>query len=81
MLDTEIEAKVRRIISDKLGIDENRVVDDASYEFDFDIDPLDLDVLKEEFEKEFGITISERSLESMRTVGLTVEYIERAINS
>ena len=81
MLDTEIEAKVKKIIGDTLGIDENRIVEDASYEFDFDVDPLDLDVLKEEFEKEFDITISERELASMRTVGLTIEHIEKALNA
>jgi acyl carrier protein len=80
MLDTEIEAKVKKIIAEVLGIEESRIIDDASYEFDFDTDPLDLDVLKEEFEKEFNITISERELVSMRTVGLTVEHIEKAIN-
>jgi acyl carrier protein len=81
MMDVEIEAKVKKLISDVLGIDENRLVDDASYEFDFGTDPIDLDVLKEEFEKEFDIKISEQALASMRTVGLTVEHIEKALNS
>jgi acyl carrier protein len=80
MLDTEIEAKVKKLIAEKLGLDENRVVDDASYEFDFGTDPLDLDVLREEFEKEFDIKISEEALVSMRTVGLTVEHIEKAMH-
>jgi|GEM_PF-3445851 acyl carrier protein len=80
MLDTEIEAKVKKLIAEKLGLDENRVVDDASYEFDFGTDPLDLDVLREEFEKEFDIKISEEALVSMRTVGLTIEHIEKAMH-
>jgi acyl carrier protein len=78
MPDTEIEAKVKRLIADTLGLDESRVVDDASYEFDFGTDPLDLEALMEEFEKEFDITISDEAQVSMRTVGLTVEYIEKA---
>ena len=80
MLDTEIEAKVKKLIAEKLGLDENRVVDDASYEFDFGTDKHDLDVLREEFEKEFDIKISEEALVSMRTVGLTVEHIEKAMH-
>ena len=54
---SEIEAKVKDIIVDKLGVDEADVKPEASFTNDLGADSLDTVELIMEFEKEFGISI------------------------
>lgn len=70
-----IEERVRRIISDQLGVDESQVTPNASFEEDLNADSLDLVELIMSLEEEFAIEISEEEAERIRTVGDAVEYI------
>ena len=54
---SEIASRVKAIIVDKLGVDENEVTDTAEFTKDLGADSLDTVELIMEFEKEFGITI------------------------
>ena len=56
---SEIEAKVKEIIVDKLGVDEADVTPEASFTNDLGADSLDTVELIMEFEKAFEITIPE----------------------
>lgn len=73
---SDIEAKVKAIIVDKLGVDEADVVETASFTNDLGADSLDTVELIMEFEKEFGITIPDDKAEKIQTVGDALKYIE-----
>jgi acyl carrier protein len=71
-----IEVRLRRIISEQLGVDESQVVPSASFEEDLNADSLDLVELIMSLEEEFGIEISEEDAEKIRTVGDANEYVK-----
>ncbi len=73
---SEIEAKVKEIIVEKLGVEESEVTLEASFTNDLGADSLDTVELIMEFEKEFGITIPDDQAEKIATVGDAVAYIE-----
>jgi acyl carrier protein len=70
-----IEERLRRIISEQLGVDESQVVPGASFEDDLNADSLDLVELIMSLEEEFNVEISEEDAEKIRTVGDAAEYI------
>lgn len=73
---SEIEAKVKAIIVDKLGVDEAEVTPNASFTNDLGADSLDTVELIMEFEKEFGISIPDEEAEKISTVGDAITHIE-----
>lgn len=73
---SEIEAKVKDIIVDKLGVDAEQVKPEASFTNDLGADSLDTVELIMEFEKEFGISIPDDKAETIATVGDAIKYIE-----
>jgi acyl carrier protein len=72
----DIASRVKAIIVDKLGVDENEVVNQASFTNDLGADSLDTVELIMEFEKEFDIQIPDDQAENIATVGQAVSYIE-----
>jgi len=73
---SDIAARVKAIIVDKLGVDETEVTTEASFTNDLGADSLDTVELIMEFEKEFNITIPDDQAEKIGTVGDAVSYIE-----
>ena len=73
----DINAKVKAIIVDKLGVEESEVTPTASFTNDLGADSLDTVELIMEFEKEFGITIPDEAAEKISTVGDAISYIEK----
>ncbi len=71
----EIESRVKAIIVDKLGVDENEVTNEASFTNDLGADSLDTVELIMEFEKEFNIAIPDDQAEKISTVGDAIKYI------
>jgi acyl carrier protein len=69
-------SRVKAIIVDKLGVEENEVTNDASFTNDLGADSLDTVELIMEFEKEFNISIPDDQAENIGTVGEAVKYIE-----
>jgi acyl carrier protein len=72
----EVTAKVKKIIVDKLGVDEAEVVDVASFTNDLGADSLDTVELIMEFEKEFNISIPDEQAETITTVGQAIKYLQ-----
>ncbi len=71
-----IKKKVKEIIVEKLGVDENEVTEEASFTNDLGADSLDTVELIMQFEKEFNISIPDDQAEKIATVGEAIEYIE-----
>ncbi len=74
---SDIEQKVKAIIVDKLGVEEDEVTASASFTNDLGADSLDTVELIMEFEKEFDISIPDEMAESIGTVGDAVKFIEK----
>ena len=73
---SDVASRVKAIIVDKLGVDENEVTPEASFTNDLGADSLDTVELIMEFEKEFNMGIPDDQAESISTVGEAVKYIE-----
>ena len=73
---SDIASRVKAIIVDKLGVDENEVTIEASFTNDLGADSLDTVELIMEFEKEFNIGIPDDQAENISTVGEATKYIE-----
>jgi acyl carrier protein len=72
----DIEAKVKEIIVNKLGVDEAQVTSEASFTNDLGADSLDTVELVMEFEKAFNLQIPDEDAEKIATVGDAVKYIK-----
>ncbi len=68
--------KVKEVIIDKLGVEEDKVVTEASFVDDLGADSLDTVELIMQLEEEFGLEIPDENAEKMTTVQAAVDYIE-----
>ncbi len=73
---SDIAARVKSIIIDKLSVEESEVTTEASFTNDLGADSLDTVELIMEFEKEFNISIPDDQAENISTVGQAISYIE-----
>lgn len=71
--------RVKKIIVDKLGVDESEVVESANFINDLGADSLDTVELIMEFEKEFEVSIPDEQAENIQTVGQAITYLETNI--
>ena len=68
--------KVKSIIVEQLGVDEEEVTLDASFTEDLGADSLDIVELVMAFEEEFGIEIPDEEAEKISNVREAVDYIQ-----
>jgi len=71
----DIEAKVKEIIMNKLGVEASQVTKEASFTNDLGADSLDTVELVMEFEKAFSLQIPDEDAEKISTVGDAVAYL------
>ena len=67
--------RVKKIVVEHLGVDEDKVVDNASFIDDLGADSLDTVELVMAFEEEFGIEIPDDAAENIQTFGDAVKFI------
>lgn len=79
MTNAEITAKVKQAVVDKLGVEESKVTEDASFINDLGADSLDTVELVMKFEEEFEIKIPDEDAEKIQKVGDAVKYIEEKV--
>ena len=73
---SDTETRVRNIIVDLLGVEEDKVVREARFREDLEADSLDLVELIMAFEEEFEGEISDEEAQSITTVGEAIDYID-----
>jgi acyl carrier protein len=73
--------KVRDIIEKELGVERDKMTDEASFIEDLGADSLDIVELVMEFEKEFNIDIPDEDAEKLRTVGDAVAYLNGKVGA
>lgn len=71
-----VEQRVKEIVVQQLGVNEEEVTEEASFVEDLGADSLDQVELVMAFEEEFNIEIPDEDAEKIQTVGQAVEYIE-----
>ncbi len=72
---SDIEQKVKDIIAEELGVEQDKLTDQASFMDDLNADSLDTVELVMAFEKEFDIDIPDEDAEKLRTVGDALNYL------
>ena len=72
----DIFEKVKAVVVDQLNVEEDEVVEDASFIDDLGADSLGIVELVMALEEEFGISIPDEDAESIKTVGDAVSYIQ-----
>ncbi len=70
------EDKIKSIIIDKLGVEQNKITADANFINDLGADSLDQVELIMQLEEEFNIEISDEEAESLTTVGKVYDFLK-----
>jgi len=76
----DVEAKVKEIIMDKLGVEESQITPQASFINDLGADSLDIVELVMGFESTFSISIPDEDAEKIGTVGDAVKYLTEKLS-
>ena len=72
--------KVREILVEQLGVSEDKVTLEANIVEDLEADSLSVMQIIMELEEEFGLTVEDEDVNSLRTVGEIVKYCESKVN-
>ena len=75
---SDVADRVRKIVVEHLGVEEDKVTEAASFIDDLGADSLDTVELVMAFEEEFGIEIPDDAAEKIQKVGDAVDYIAKA---
>ena len=73
--------RVQTIVSDRLGVEPDQVVESAEFIGDLNADSLDLVEVIMAMEQEFDLEIKDEDAENIRTVGDAVNYINEHAQS
>jgi len=69
--------RIKKIIVDQLGIEDEKITIVSSFIDDLGADSLDIVELIMAFEEEFDIEIPDEDAEKMKTVGDAVDYLKK----
>ena len=75
----DLQDKVKDIIMEELGVEREKLTNEASFMEDLGADSLDTVELVMAFEKEFDIDIPDEEAEKLRTVGDAMSYLHQKI--
>ena len=76
---SELETKVKDIIAEELGVEREKLTNEAGFMEDLGADSLDTVELVMAFEKEFEIDIPDEEAEKLRTVGDALTYLHKSM--
>ena len=73
----ELMDKIKKIIVDRLGVDESKITEDSTFVDDLNADSLDIVDIIMAFEEEFDLEIPDKDMEKMKTVGDVIKYLNK----
>lgn len=73
---SDISERVKKIVVEHLGVEQEKVTDNASFIDDLGADSLDTVELVMAFEEEFGVEIPDDAAETIQTVGDAIRFLE-----
>lgn len=76
MANETLQGRLKRVIMDQLGVEEDKIVPTASFADDLNADSLDLVELIMSLEEEFNIEIPDAEAEKIATVGDALNYLD-----
>jgi acyl carrier protein len=71
----EVFERVKEVLTEQLGVEEDQISEEASFQDDLDADSLDLVELIMELEDQFGVKIPDEEAQGIKTVNQAVDYI------
>ena len=77
---SDISDRVKKIVSEQLGVENSSIKPDSHFQDDLGADSLDTVELVMAFEDEFEIEISEEDAEKIATIQSAIDYIENKMN-
>ena len=77
---SDVESRVKKIVTDHLGVDESKVNVESKFIDDLGADSLDTVELVMTFEEEFGVEIPDDAAETIITVQNAIDYLEKNKN-
>ncbi|ACB95911.1 acyl carrier protein [Beijerinckia indica subsp. indica ATCC 9039] len=75
---SDVAERVKKIVIEHLGVDADKVVDDANFIEDLGADSLDTVELVMAFEEEFSVEIPDDAAETIVTVGDAIRFLKKA---
>ncbi len=76
----EILDKIKEIVAVQFNVEEDDLTEDTSFTEDLNADSIDLVHLVMTLEDEYGIEVEDDELENIKTIGDSVDYIEKMID-
>lgn len=77
---TEITAKLTKVLVEELGLDADKINDDARFEEDLDVDSLGVVELLMALEDVFEVSIPDEEAESIQTVGQAIDLVQAKLS-
>jgi acyl carrier protein len=77
----EVSEKLTGVLVSELGLDAEKINDEAHFEEDLDVDSLGVVELLMALEDEFGVKIPDEEAESIMTVGQAVDLVHAKLNN
>jgi acyl carrier protein len=78
---SDIEAKMRELLVEELGLDEDKITMEATFEEDLEVDSLGVVELLMALEDNFGVQIPDEEAEALVTVGEAVDLVAQKLSA
>lgn len=72
---SQVQAKMRELLVEELGLDASKITDEATFEEDLEVDSLGVVELLMALEDEFGVRIPDEEAEEITSVGEAVDLV------
>jgi len=73
----ESRDRIKKILVDRLGVDESKITENSSFLDNLGLDSLDIIELIMAFEEEFNLEIPDKDAEKIKTVGDAIKYLDK----
>lgn len=78
---SQVQAKMRDLLVDELGLDADKITDEATFEEDLEVDSLGVVELLMALEDEFGVKIPDEEAENIMAVGEAIDLVVAKLSS